>query len=714
MSRAQTLAATRTPRSYTTRAPAATGPGRRPRPNMPTATPPAPVGARGAPSRETARGRLPRTLAPLAGVLALALALATPARAGEWVQVSCINPDQTAAGSAGWSSFAANTGYGSNNSTQCGPGASAYALLSSGAAAPAGAHETLQYTPPAGSTLNGGLLDLRMQANGHGYNASGTAVAYTPEYAYNASNVIFQCAAGLAPCGNLGNEYIGELTIPAGRGGDLYLEAGCGGNSGYSCTEGATEGAWSQLQLWWANLRLTNNATPAATNIAGTLLTPEAREIRELLLTATDPAGPGIHTITVQADGQTLYSGTPNSNGGQCAAVGESAGALMFDSSQPCKQSENVDLQIATTALHDGQHTLKITLADAAANTSVVYDDTISTHNAPENATPPTLTGTPLLDETLLAGHGEWSAPAATGATTYSYQWQQCNSDGSECEPIPGAEGATHTTSGADVGHTLRVLVRATDADGSTTLQSNPSGVITAPAPNTTTNTSLPAPTTPAAILGAAAPAPQPNGKPASENAQVRLHGPAHITRSYQQRALTITGTLTTPTGQPITGAALQASEQHGRLLTDVTSGAAGTFTIHLPAGPSRTVTIGYRAHTGDPNYAAQAHITETVSAGVALRITPRHTRATGTITISGQAAGPIPGGGVLVELQVHYRGQWVPFRAPRTNSDGQFNTRYQFQGATGRYPFRAQIPAGQAGYPYSAGTSNTEEIQSG
>ncbi len=712
MSRAQTLAATPTPRSYTTQAPAATGPGRRPRQHMPTATPPAPAGARGAPSRETARGRLPRALAAVAGVLALTLAGASSAHAGEWVQVSCINPNQTAAGSAGWSSFAANTGYGSNNSTQCGPGAGAYALLSSAAAAPVGAHETLQYTPPAGSTLNGGLLDLRMQANGHGYNASGTAIAYTPEYAYNASNVIFQCAAGLAPCGNLSNEYIGQLTIPAARGGNLYLEAGCGGNSGYSCTEGATEGAWSQLQLWWANLRLTNNATPAATNIAGTLLTPAARETRELLLTATDPAGPGVHSITVQADGQTLYTGTPDTNGGQCTAVGESGGALMFDSSQPCKQSENVDLQIATTALHDGQHTLKVTVTDAAANSSVVYDNTISTHNAPENTAPPTLTGTPELNETLIAGHGEWSAPAATGTTTYSYQWQQCNSDGSECEPIPGAEGATHTTTSSDVGHTLRVLVTATDADGAAILQTNHSAVINAPA--ATAATSLPSPAETAGILGTAAPATPPNGTPASDDARLHLRGPAHITRSYQQRALTITGTLTTPTGQPIRGASLQAGEQNGQVLAEPTSTSAGTFTIHLPPGPSRTITIGYRAHTGDPSYAAQAHITETVRAGVALHITPRHTQAAGTITISGQAAGPIPRGGVLVELQVHYRGQWVPFRAPRTNSDGRFTTRYQFQGATGRYPFRAQIPAGQAGYPYSAGTSNTDEIQSG
>ena len=96
----------------------------------------------------------------------------------------------------------------------------------------------------------------------------------------------------------------------------------------------------------------------------------------------------------------------------------------------------------------------------------------------------------------------------------------------------------------------------------------------------------------------------------------------------------------------------------------------------------------------------------ESVDAGVQMRISPRATRATGTIQISGQVDGPIPREGVLVELLVHYRGAWVPFRAPRTNSSGRFRTAYQFQGATGRFPFRAEIPGGQVGFPYAGGYS--------
>ena len=56
--------------------------------------------------------------------------------------------------------------------------------------------------------------------------------------------------------------------------------------------------------------------------------------------------------------------------------MGVSAGALMFDDSQPCRASESVDLPIDTTAVADGEHTLKVTVEDAAQNSSVVYDAT--------------------------------------------------------------------------------------------------------------------------------------------------------------------------------------------------------------------------------------------------------------------------------------------------------------------------------------------------
>src|SRR6202050_2903761 len=244
--------------------------------------------------------------------------------AGSWMEVSCVNPNQSAPPAEEWASFAGGGGYGSNNGTSCGPGSPMYAILSTDAAVGVGANETLQYTPPGGSTLIGGSVDVSFYADGYGYGASGTAVAYSPEYAYNGSNVFFQCASGLPPCANGTYDYSGVLGIPSGRGGDLYLSAGCGGQSeaGRVCNEGGSEGAWSLVRVWWANLLLANEATPSASGIGGTLLSPNAEGTAELTLDAADPGGPGVYLATIQIDGKAVYSGTPINHGGKGVPVG--------------------------------------------------------------------------------------------------------------------------------------------------------------------------------------------------------------------------------------------------------------------------------------------------------------------------------------------------------------------------------------------------------
>lgn len=258
----------------------------------------------------------------LAAVTVLALCAGSPAYAGEWMQVSCVNPDETVAGSAGWISEIAGGGYGSSTDTACGPESPMFALLSSDAAVGAPSSETLRYVPPAGSSLVGGDLDIGMYASGYGTGAQGTATAYTPEVSPDAADIVLQCAHGASPCSPMGNEFLGELEVPRGRGGDIYLSAGCAGTAGASCDEGASGGAWSQVKLWEAHLRLANGSTPGALDgiVGGALLAggAGARGTQSLTFAATDYAGPGVYSVTVQADGQTLYSATPDTNSGRC------------------------------------------------------------------------------------------------------------------------------------------------------------------------------------------------------------------------------------------------------------------------------------------------------------------------------------------------------------------------------------------------------------
>jgi hypothetical protein len=668
---------------------------------------------------KTARGRasLLLALALLVGALACWAGAVSPAYAGNWMEVSCENPNLSAAPSEGWSSFAAGGGYGSNNSTNCGPGSPMFAILSTDAAVGVGSVETLQYTPPGGSTLVGGQVDVALYADGGGYDASGTAVAYTPNYAYNGSNVFFQCASGLPPCANGSYDFAGVLGIPAGRGGSLYLSAGCGGGEGYACNSGGSEGAWSLVRLWWANFLLSSSASPSASGVSGTLLSPGARGVQELAFTASDAGGPGVYSVTAQVDGKALYSGTPDNNGGKCIPVGNSGGALMFDYSQPCRSSEAVDLPLNTALVADGQHTLKVTVEDAAQNSSVVYDSAITTKNAPAASTPPTiLAPSQVFVGAALSTHpGTWTAPAGAGTIAYGYQWESCDAQGNNCQTIAGAQNATYTPTPADIGHTLRLTVNASDNDGLTSTASAATSIVlsaqgTLGAPNGPGT--RPGGTGAGVVVGQGAP----NGKRASEAAVIRLGVRHTITRAFSRRAFKLAGRLLDSHGHPIDSASLDVMQQvvggaAVRLIAHVKTRKDGSFATRLPAGPSRFVEVSYRAFSADTNYTAQAKTTELVRAGVLLRIAPRQTTSDGTIVLTGQVLGPVPPRGTIVDLLVHYRGRWEPFRTPQTDRYGHFEVEYHFEGGIGRFPFRATVPSGQAGFPFIHGESGAVDV---
>ena len=202
-----------------------------------------------------------------------------------------------------------------------------------------------------------------------------------------------------------------------------------------------------------------------------------------------------------------------------------------------------------------------------------------------------------------------------------------------------------------------------------------------------------------------------PNGTGASESAALRLGVRHTVSRPFARRALRLPGRLVNSHGQPIEGAMLAVLQQiagtsGSREVAHARTGADGSFIARVPAGPSRLIEVAYRAFSGERGYAAQANVQESVGAGVQLSVSPNRTRPEGTITLSGKVSGPIPQQGTIVDLLVHYRGRWEPFRTPRTNSHGRFRVAYHFEGGVGRFPFRAEVPAGQAGFPYDSGNS--------
>jgi Ig domain of plant-specific actin-binding protein len=107
----------------------------------------------------------------------------------------------------------------------------------------------------------------------------------------------------------------------------------------------------------------------------------------------------------------------------------------------------------------------------------VLAAGTAAAATAPSNTSVPKITGTAQVGKTLSADSGSWSG---TTPMTFTYHWQRCGRDGDGCAFIDDF-GRHHTVKSADVGNTLRVVVKAKNSAGSSTAASAPTAVVAAP-----------------------------------------------------------------------------------------------------------------------------------------------------------------------------------------------------------------------------------------
>ena len=107
----------------------------------------------------------------------------------------------------------------------------------------------------------------------------------------------------------------------------------------------------------------------------------------------------------------------------------------------------------------------------------------------PVNTSPPSISGTPLVGQTLTASPGSWSG---TAPISYAYRWRRCDSAGVNCADIVGATSQTYVVASADAGSTVRVAVTASNGVGSSSATSDRTAVVQQASPVAPVNTSPP------------------------------------------------------------------------------------------------------------------------------------------------------------------------------------------------------------------------------
>lgn len=124
---------------------------------------------------------------------------------------------------------------------------------------------------------------------------------------------------------------------------------------------------------------------------------------------------------------------------------------------------------------------LSFTASASAENKSVSAQG----QSAPLNTTGPTISGVPVVGNTLQADTGKWNGPSAK----YDYQWARCASNGASCSSIGSASEQAYRATNTDVGSTLRVVVTAINKNGAAVSTSDPTPAVIAPTPTTTSST---------------------------------------------------------------------------------------------------------------------------------------------------------------------------------------------------------------------------------
>lgn len=121
---------------------------------------------------------------------------------------------------------------------------------------------------------------------------------------------------------------------------------------------------------------------------------------------------------------------------------------------------------------------LAVTASNSAGQASALSSATtaVASTPAPASTAAPALSGTAAEGSTLTVNDGTWS-----NASSFTYQWRRCDASGNNCADASGVvQSRDIGLVAADVGHTMRAIVFAKGAGGTTQAVTAPSAVVQA------------------------------------------------------------------------------------------------------------------------------------------------------------------------------------------------------------------------------------------
>jgi hypothetical protein len=135
-----------------------------------------------------------------------------------------------------------------------------------------------------------------------------------------------------------------------------------------------------------------------------------------------------------------------------------------------------------TLSANDVGHAMTVRVTGTAAGVSTVVTSTFTADvggRALTLTTVPAIQGTVQVAQTLRALPAVWTVPTRSE----KFQWQRCETDGTDCVDIPGAGAQTYKVTVADKSHALALHEIATSPGQSATADSAASAVAAQPLP---------------------------------------------------------------------------------------------------------------------------------------------------------------------------------------------------------------------------------------